>query len=336
MKFSSAIIALLFAILSLNVFAQQTYEPFVVIELYTSEGCSSCPPADDFLTELVNHDLYENKNVIPIAEHVTYWDYLGWADEFGQEKFDTRQSRYHANEGLSSIWTPGFVVNGDVWQYNQDGSIQTFIDKKYAEQAAANVELEIKYVAERSVVVGYEIETDIDAILNLNIVLTEDGLSNYATRGENAGKTLKHDYVARYFETIQLSGFTGELTIPVPEDSDIANCAVRAFVSTTDMIPVGGTKGIELGGVMGIEDGQEPGNLCLFPNPATNLLTLQTAEAAYSFAAIYDAAGEKIFEFDVSSADESIDVSSLPAGVYLLVVSDRAGVAIETARFVKM
>ncbi len=336
MKFSYLFIAALITLFPLRVFAQQTYEPFVVIELYTSEGCSSCPPVDDFLTELVTHDLYKNKNVIPIAEHVTYWDYLGWPDEFGQEKFDTRQNRYHANEGLSSIWTPGFVVNGDVWQYNQDGSIQTFIVKKYAEQALANVELEIKYVAEESVVVGYEIGTDIDAVLNLTIVLTEDGLSNYVIAGENAGKTLKHDYVARYFETVQLSGFTGELTIPVHEEAAIANCAIRAFVSTTNMIPVGATKGIELGRVMGIENGQETDNLRVFPNPTTNLLTLESVETTISFAAVFDATGAKTIEFDLDSTEETIDVSELPAGIYLLVVSDRAGVAIGIERFVKM
>src|SRR5437762_13623520 len=86
-----------------------------LIELFTSEGCSSCPPAEKWLSALkLNPDLW--KRTVPVAFHVDYWDRLGWRDRFAKPEFTSRQQRYAAAWGGDSVYTPGFVVNGKEWR----------------------------------------------------------------------------------------------------------------------------------------------------------------------------------------------------------------------------
>src|SRR5262252_1823658 len=87
-----------------------------LIELFTSEGCSSCPPAEKWLSRLKsNPDLW--KKIVPLAFHVDYWDHLGWRDRFAKPEFTSRQQRYAAAwDGDDSVYTPGFVVNGKEWR----------------------------------------------------------------------------------------------------------------------------------------------------------------------------------------------------------------------------
>src|SRR6059058_108688 len=86
-----------------------------LIELFTSEGCSSCPPAEKWLSALKSSsDLW--KKAVPVAFHVDYWDHLGWRDRFAKPEFTSRQRRYAAAWGGDSVYTPGFVVNGREWR----------------------------------------------------------------------------------------------------------------------------------------------------------------------------------------------------------------------------
>src|SRR5215831_9028607 len=86
-----------------------------LLELFTSEGCSSCPPAEKWLSALKSsQDLW--KKIVPIAFHVDYWDHLGWRDRFAKPDFTQRQQRYAAAWGGDSVYTPGFAVNGREWR----------------------------------------------------------------------------------------------------------------------------------------------------------------------------------------------------------------------------
>lgn len=119
--------------------AAQT-QPAVVVELYTSQGCSSCPPADAFLASLA-----EDPGVIPLALHVDYWDYIGWADKFANPKFTDRQKAYAHAEGSRTIYTPQFIIGGEgrvvgnspgevaariVDAMNDDGAVQLWLERK--------------------------------------------------------------------------------------------------------------------------------------------------------------------------------------------------------------
>ncbi|MCW8988476.1 MAG: DUF1223 domain-containing protein, partial [Gammaproteobacteria bacterium] len=86
-----------------------------LIELYTSEGCSSCPPAEKYLNNFTKKkDLW--KTWIPVAFHVDYWDYIGWKDRFAEKKFAQRQRQYAQLKRASTVYTPAFMVNGDSWR----------------------------------------------------------------------------------------------------------------------------------------------------------------------------------------------------------------------------
>src|ERR1043166_2112982 len=86
-----------------------------LVELFTSEGCSSCPPAEKWLSAFKsNPDLW--KKTVPVAFHVDYWDHLGWTDRFAKPEFTVRQQRYAAGFGGDSVYTPGFVINGKEWR----------------------------------------------------------------------------------------------------------------------------------------------------------------------------------------------------------------------------
>src|SRR5256885_16057749 len=127
MKTAAALVALAFGITTSYVLAQQpgstppatTFESGetqgTLIELFTSEGCSSCPPAEKWLSGLKsNQELW--KRIVPVAFHVDYWDRLGWRDRFAKPEFTARQQRYAAAWGGDSVYTPGFVVNGKEWR----------------------------------------------------------------------------------------------------------------------------------------------------------------------------------------------------------------------------
>src|SRR5215471_15461328 len=86
-----------------------------LIELFTSEGCSSCPPAEKWLSGLKsNQELW--KKIVPVAFHVDYWDHLGWRDRFAKPQFTSRQQHYASTWGSDSVYTPAFVVNGKEWR----------------------------------------------------------------------------------------------------------------------------------------------------------------------------------------------------------------------------
>ena len=87
--------------------AQVQAEPVVVVELYTSQGCSSCPPADEFVAMLAS-----NPQILPLALHVDYWDYIGWADKFAHPKFTDRQRAYAKAVGSRTIYTPQLIIGG--------------------------------------------------------------------------------------------------------------------------------------------------------------------------------------------------------------------------------
>ena len=86
-----------------------------LVELFTSEGCSSCPPADRWLSEL-KHDERIWDRLVPVAFHVDYWDYIGWPDRFATKAFGERQRNYARGGNVASVYTPGFVVHGEEWR----------------------------------------------------------------------------------------------------------------------------------------------------------------------------------------------------------------------------
>jgi hypothetical protein len=166
-----------------------------LLELYTSEGCSSCPPADRFMSRLKLEDISDEK-LIPLSFHVTYWDYIGWKDHFSNPRHDARQ-REQAKLGNSHmVYTPQFIMNGK--DFRRHGSFDNEIVR--INSMAAGYQLKVSATLNTNTL---DVVLDTRTLMDNSdeavayIALYEHGLSSDVTDGENNGKHLRHDYVVR-------------------------------------------------------------------------------------------------------------------------------------------
>ncbi len=161
-----------------------------VIELYTSEGCSSCPPADVWLSAL------KGKPVVAQAFHVAYWDYIGWKDRFANAAYTTRQRELAAVNGLRNIYTPQVVRNGQDWsQWRQPGQSLDFKTPARAAITLRRTEAADSFEAQVA-------PMDVSAPWTAYWTVTEHDHSSRVKSGENAGEFLKHDFVVRQYTPV--------------------------------------------------------------------------------------------------------------------------------------
>lgn len=187
----------------------------VLIELFTSQGCSSCPAADKNLSEIIQKAEKDGKPVFGLSFHVDYWNYIGWKDPYSRREFTDRQQRYSETLGLESIYTPQMIVNGKV---EFVGSSKTGAEKAIGEAQKQKPMYQISIsnviVSDNQVSLQYSLDKDpVGEILNLAVV--ERDVENYVPRGENSGKKLHHDNVVKAFKTIPLQR-QGHLELTIP------------------------------------------------------------------------------------------------------------------------
>jgi hypothetical protein len=171
--------------------------PPVLVELFTSEGCSSCPQADAALAALAKDPSLRSAEVIPLELHVDYWNHLGWADPFSAPEFTARQEEYAQLLGGDGLYTPQMVIDGWVSGVASPGSLRRGVEKAAGRSKAR---LELLVTSGRS---GLEVVVRPPAGLSgrLMVALSEDRLSSKVERGENRGRTLAHAPVARLLVT---------------------------------------------------------------------------------------------------------------------------------------
>src|SRR6266511_6320247 len=181
-----------------------------LIELFTSEGCSSCPPAEKWLSALKSSsDLW--KKAVPVAFHVDYWDHLGWRDRFAKPEFTSRQQRYAAAWGGDSAYTPGFVVNGKEWRgwFGGNGIPTTSIKVGV---------LRVSLGDGGKLTATFVSETTQPRTLTLNIALLGNDLESDVKRGENSRRKLRHDFVVLQLAKIDMVNeanyWTGSAALP--------------------------------------------------------------------------------------------------------------------------
>lgn len=191
-----------------------------LIELYTSEGCSSCPPAEDYLNNLkYNNELW--KKWVPVAFHVDYWDYIGWRDRYATKEFGQRQSLYASLKRASTVYTPAFMVNGTNWRR---GIFSGALPEEKA--SAGNLVVSIK---------GKSVHTTYESVnklpLKLNIAVLGMGLTTHIKRGENAGRTAKHEFVVVGFNSSVSNNSQWNMQLPELHYSQAKKYAVAIWVS---------------------------------------------------------------------------------------------------------
>ena len=179
----------------------------VVVELFTSEGCSSCPPADAVLARLDGKQPVEGAEVLALAMHVDYWNYLGWADPFSSAEFSQRQSEYASAYGKDGVYTPQMIVDGVKEFPGGNANAAAEAVARAAREPKGEVRLaRADGKSEEAVRLSVNIEnlpklTEGDAAFVL-LAVTESGLSTDVGRGENSGRRLTHVGVVRRLTTV--------------------------------------------------------------------------------------------------------------------------------------
>lgn len=202
-----------------------------LLELFTSEGCSSCPPADAWISTLkASPDLWQR--VVPVVFHVDYWNGLGWPDRFATAAYTARQRRYAAAWKSDTVYTPGFVLDGREWRdwsrrvvpetaAGKSGRLQVTVDGPRAE-------------------VTYVPVNNSSAPLHVEFALLGTDLESDVKRGENSGRKLRHDFTALYFSSQPLrvvNGTTLGASLTLPGKSPGSPTAIAAWITAGDGQP---------------------------------------------------------------------------------------------------
>jgi hypothetical protein len=173
----------------------QTSTPIVVVELYTSQGCSSCPPADDFFAELVREP-----QVMALSLHVDYWDYIGWADTFGDAKFTARQKAYARDIGSRTIYTPQIIVGGlDRVEGNDPTQVASLLMKHFS--VAHPVSVTVTRKGDR-LVIEATADGPLDRKARVQLVRYLPEATVEIRRGENAGRSITYHNVVTSWQVV--------------------------------------------------------------------------------------------------------------------------------------
>ena len=193
-----------------------------LLELFTSEGCSSCPPAEAWMSKLKdNGGLWHD--FVPVAFHVDYWDRLGWRDPFASKAWTARQYAYSERWNSDSVYTPGFVLDGREWQ-------------KSGPPSAGNKSpgtLKLSVSDGEKIIASFRPATSESKPLELHVARLGFGMTINVKAGENSGRKLQHDFVVLALESTRMTDGEAELTSPAtlrPQDAN-SRSAIAAWVT---------------------------------------------------------------------------------------------------------
>ncbi len=205
-----------------------------LLELYTSQGCNSCPPADNWVSSL-KHDERLWNSLIPIAFHVNYWDYIGWKDRFATKQYSHRQRIHARDKNVAAVYTPEFVVNGREWRPDFG-----------AAQLANTVNKEVGVlkliIKDTKISAQFSPLDKVKENLILNIALLGFDLTSNVNAGENKGQTLTHDFVVLGYKKVRFKTeevfFIASSDLPKPKKQAI-KYGLATWVSTdNDLTPI--------------------------------------------------------------------------------------------------
>jgi hypothetical protein len=201
-----------------------------VVELYTSEGCSSCPPADRWLEALIEVPRDE-LDALVLAFHVDYWDYLGWKDRFGSPRHTSRQRQLGANNNQRSIYTPEFFVDG----VEARGTRKVIEKIRSSNSRLAQVQLKLS-VSKTENALQLELQTTNPEVhsraLHSRFIVYESQLESDVKRGENSGELLQHQQVVRHMSSARQLEDSSLYNINIDPEWRLENIGVAALITT--------------------------------------------------------------------------------------------------------
>jgi hypothetical protein len=204
-------------------------QPFAVLELFTSEGRNTSLPAEKLLSDLKADAEKNNKNIYFLQYHVDYWNKLGWKDPYSSFQYTNRQKNYTSVLDEEGLYTPMIVVNGRKAFTGSDenavrAAIAAALEKKSILHKLSAV---IDSAGNDSLYIHYEYSNP-DKNIFVRAALTEDDLVSHVQKGENVGKTLKHDAVVRSLVTGTAKN-SGQLKLPLKKNALNKNCSLIIF-----------------------------------------------------------------------------------------------------------
>ena len=242
----TSVLFLLALVFNISAFGQSstdkaTKKGFAVLELFTSEGCSSCPPADDLMGKIQNE--YKDRPVYVLSYHVDYWDNLGWKDIFSNADYTKRQYDYGKWLKKEPIYTPQLIING---RTDYIGSQETIVRGGIIKALSKSTEVGLDFSARKEaegVVVNYKVNGN-SKNTRLVLALVQKSVKNKVKRGENEGKLLSHYQVVRNLTFQKLAiDEKGSVKVSFPKNFDSQNGEIIGFIqdNTTGAI-LGATK----------------------------------------------------------------------------------------------
>ena len=212
--------------------AMSSEQQTAVVELYTSEGCSSCPPADQWLQALI--EVPEDElDLLALAFHVDYWDYLGWQDRFGSPRHTSRQRQLSSKNNQSTIYTPEFFVDG----VEARGTRKVVEKIRSINSRQAKIQLKLS-VSKNLDALQLKLQSVSPKVVEENLLhryfVFENKLMSDVKRGENSGERLFHQQVVRYMSPAINFNKTNQHDIRINPEWRLANIGVAALVTASD------------------------------------------------------------------------------------------------------
>lgn len=217
------------------------FEPVAVIELFTSQGCSSCPSADKLLAQTINEAEKKGSNIFALSFHVDYWNRLGWKDPFSTRAFSERQSEYASKFRLSGPYTPQMIVNGNYEFTGSDkSSLAISLNKSLKQNTEASfVKLKADWETQKPIKVKYELEGNYEGAV-INFALVSSSETTVIKSGENGGRTLTNENVVRQLITKDATS-SGEIKFsPLTPGMLKENLKIIAYVQKSDTYVITG------------------------------------------------------------------------------------------------
>ncbi|MCH5598910.1 DUF1223 domain-containing protein [Niabella ginsengisoli] len=209
-----------------------TLSPIAVLELFTSQGCSSCPPADRLLKQVIEQAEVKELNVYALSFHVDYWNRLGWKDPFSKKEYSERQADYVRFMRLRSAYTPQLIVNGKREFVGSDGgALSKALSEALAEKATVNFTAFSVKKKDDKILAEYKLEGDFkNTVIHLALISSTEVTT--VKRGENGGRTLENENVVKAFATkaSQEAGYISLTDIP----ADFKGYSIIAYVQNKD------------------------------------------------------------------------------------------------------
>jgi len=194
----------------------------VLVELFTSEGCSSCPPADDLLLKIDGKHTNNGTLIVGVSEHVTYWDHGGWKDPFDSDTITDRQKQYGEQFHLDSVYTPQMVVDGRVQFVGSDGKALLQAIGNASGAPAATVKIVSTTIEGKALVAVVSVAGELPKRgADLFTAVAQDETTRDVTAGENKGQTLVNAAVARTYAKAATVHAVGETTVRIPLPGDL-------------------------------------------------------------------------------------------------------------------